>query len=266
MNKALIIPGVDFSANALTTVTLSEIIPCQSIALSQSSISFSALGATVTLTASVIPADTTFSVIWSSGNNNIATVSGGVVTCVGVGSTTITATCGDQSATCTVTSNITILESDLNRMNGYGIVRNGTGQDALKEAAAAQYLALTMGTNVTGGYQVTVNSDSPLYLIPIPKNVSEIEIVSPINNASYFNGFYMNFCDSKTKQTAVSGKDAAKFIDEYTLGSAETPGLTKVTVAASEIPEGADSFVLNFRMTSGTTPAACTIPVVITFT
>ena len=61
-------------------------------------------GATVTLTATVTP-DTApdKTVTWSTSNEAIATVSGGVVTGVKAGEVTITAKAGDKSATCTVT-------------------------------------------------------------------------------------------------------------------------------------------------------------------
>ena len=61
-------------------------------------------GATVTLTATVTPGNATDkTVTWSTSNETIATVSGGVVTGVKAGEVTITAKAGDKSATCTVT-------------------------------------------------------------------------------------------------------------------------------------------------------------------
>ena len=61
-------------------------------------------GKTVTLTATVVPADATDKVVtWSSGDLTIATVSNGIVTGVKEGSTTITATAGGKSASCAVT-------------------------------------------------------------------------------------------------------------------------------------------------------------------
>ncbi len=63
-------------------------------------------GATVTLTATVTPGNATDkTVTWSTSNEAIATVSGGVVTGVKAGEVTITAKAGDKSATCTVTVN-----------------------------------------------------------------------------------------------------------------------------------------------------------------
>ena len=78
-------------------------IPCTGIALSESSISSLSEGSATTITASVTPSNTTDAVIWSSSNESVATVSAGVITGVSEGICTITATCGNQTATCSVT-------------------------------------------------------------------------------------------------------------------------------------------------------------------
>lgn len=103
--NALILKGADFSANKVTTITIStDEKPCTEITLDQSAITATELGDT-TLTATVTPADTTDDVIWTTSDASVATVSNGVVSVVGLGTATITATCGAQSATCTVTCN-----------------------------------------------------------------------------------------------------------------------------------------------------------------
>ncbi|MGN0776752.1 MAG: CotH kinase family protein [Candidatus Ventricola sp.] len=81
--------------------TIAEEIPCTGITLDQTELTFDGAGAQ-TLTATVTPSDTTDTVVWSSDNSSIASVNGGVVTAKANGSATITATCGDYSATCIV--------------------------------------------------------------------------------------------------------------------------------------------------------------------
>lgn len=62
--------------------------------------------ATIQLTATVEPANTTDELVWSSSNESVATVSEtGLVTAVSVGSATITVTCGTVTATCEVRVN-----------------------------------------------------------------------------------------------------------------------------------------------------------------
>ena len=78
-------------------------IPATSIALDKTSVEVFS-GKTVTLTATVSPANTTDTVTWSSDDGSIATVNeNGVVTGVSQGTATITAKAGDVSAKCTVT-------------------------------------------------------------------------------------------------------------------------------------------------------------------
>lgn len=86
----------------LDTLTPIVRIPCTGISLSESTLTFIEVG-TQTLIAVVEPSDSTDKVIWTSSNDSVATVSkNGVVTAVFNGNATITATCGDFSATCTV--------------------------------------------------------------------------------------------------------------------------------------------------------------------
>lgn len=80
-------------------------IPCTGITLSKTTLSFTDT-TSQTLTATVEPSDTTDKVVWSSNNNTVATVTNGVVKPLSNGSTTITATCGSVSATCSVTVDI----------------------------------------------------------------------------------------------------------------------------------------------------------------
>ena len=76
-------------------------------------------GATVTLTATVTPENATDkTVTWSTSDEAIATVSGGVVTGVKAGEVTITAKAGDKSATCTVTVTAAATEPEVVPVTG----------------------------------------------------------------------------------------------------------------------------------------------------
>lgn len=138
MSKALVLKGTDFSVNKLDTVIVADPIPCTGISLSASTASVEA-GKAVTLTATVTPNDTTDSIVWSSSNNSLATVENGVVTAISSGSVTITATCGNYSATCAITVFAYYTEAILGRVLGdttrcdyvsaYGWIKGGTFND-----------------------------------------------------------------------------------------------------------------------------------------
>ena len=94
--------NVSYVPMVLSGSTLTIVNPCTGITLDKDTLTI-ARGETATLTATVEPADTTDKVVWSSADKTIATVKDGVVTAVGQGETTITAACGDKTASCKVT-------------------------------------------------------------------------------------------------------------------------------------------------------------------
>lgn len=90
-------PGGDEQQPEPPVVKPSEVV------LNKSRLSL-AVGESSVLTAEVLPSDAANkTVTWRSENTKVATVSNGRVTAVGEGSTTITASCGGASASCTVT-------------------------------------------------------------------------------------------------------------------------------------------------------------------
>lgn len=80
----------------------SEAVPATDIALSSVTVALAA-GATKQLTASVTPENSTDPVVWSSSDETVAKVAGGLVTPMGNGTCTVTAAAGNVSAFCTVT-------------------------------------------------------------------------------------------------------------------------------------------------------------------
>ncbi len=91
-------------------VTVSP-IEATSIKLSQTSATLT-VGESVQLTAAVSPDNATDkTVIWSSSNTSVATVSNGKVTAVAVGEATTTAQCGNVKAECTITVKATEVTS-----------------------------------------------------------------------------------------------------------------------------------------------------------
>ena len=100
MGKALIIKDADFYTNRVGIVEYAD-VPCTGISLDKETAQVST---TLELVASVTPINTTDIIVWSSSNSFVASVENGVVTVFSSGEATITATCGEYSASCVVTA------------------------------------------------------------------------------------------------------------------------------------------------------------------
>ncbi len=86
---------------------LHEAIPCTNITLNNTALTFTTEAAQ-TLTATVTPTDTTDKIVWSVSPSGIVTVKDGIITPISNGECVVTATCGNQSATCNVTVNLPV--------------------------------------------------------------------------------------------------------------------------------------------------------------
>lgn len=210
MSKALVIKGASFEANKVETITLSEPIPCTELSASPTTVSFTALNATQQLTVTKTPADTTDKVRYASLNESVATVSdSGLITCVGVGSTTIIVTCGAQSATCAVELEISMTLSDY--FDEYQFTSTNLSYNPPKNYAGL-YAYTNRGriyasTNATvGGYKAfSVESSDPgavYYPIMMPKNTATVEITMGAN-CSLTGRIYV--FDSTKEQTYLKG-------------------------------------------------------------
>lgn len=100
-----VVPGttevIAKSGNLTDKCQVTVVISATSVSLDQPELIL-APGETATLTATVLPGDSTDEVEWSSSDEAIATVKDGEVTAVAEGEATITAKAGDKTATCCV--------------------------------------------------------------------------------------------------------------------------------------------------------------------
>ena len=91
------------TGSPVSVTTAAKTVNVTSITLSSTTMNLE-VGQTGTLTATVTPDNATNkTVTWTTSNDKVATVANGVVTAVGKGTATITATAGGKTATCTVT-------------------------------------------------------------------------------------------------------------------------------------------------------------------
>lgn len=111
-------------------------VPCTGITLDKTELTFDSEG-TQTITATVTPSDTTDSAVWASSNPAVASISvkGNICTVQSVanGDAVITVTCGEQSATCTVSVNgIIAIDYTRNPLDGVpwsvGVYNVNTGE------------------------------------------------------------------------------------------------------------------------------------------
>ena len=123
MSKAIVIKDADYSATKIKTVEFLEKVHCESVTLSESSLSLNTLDSQ-TLTATILPEDCTDVLTWESSDTDIVSVEDGVLTISGLGTATITATCGEQSASCAISvDNIEIIDFE------FGSAENSNGND-----------------------------------------------------------------------------------------------------------------------------------------
>lgn len=101
---------------------MAQPVPCTAISLNNTTLTFTST-ATQTLVPTLTPTDTTDAVEWSVSPAGICTVNNGIVTPIKNGNCTITATCGNESATC----NVTI--SGLNESSSKDYIKDGLFAD-----------------------------------------------------------------------------------------------------------------------------------------
>ena len=111
---------VTSDANVQIQAKVKFVIPTTSVTVAPASVTL-APTATQQLTTTVLPANSTDSLSYSTSNSSVATVSNtGLITAVAEGSATITATSGDYSANCVVTvENIPVITPDKSSTSGY---------------------------------------------------------------------------------------------------------------------------------------------------
>ena len=158
-------------------------------------------GATTTLTATVAPANATNkTVLWTTSNSAVATVSGGTVTAVGYGTATITATTQDGGFTATYaltvasqhdyTNLVTLADNpDSNYSNGYrtGYRLNSSGTTSEQ-----------VGSTVSG-------------FIPYTYTAGDVIRIGLSENLASYTGWYLGLYDAnKEKLFVISGSNGVK--------------------------------------------------------
>lgn len=244
MGKALILKnGVDFSANAVAAISFAD-IPCTGITFAQDTYTVSGYDA-VTVGYTVTPSDTTDNVIWTSSDDSVVSISNGVMTINGIGTCTITATCGEFTATATVTVDIVCVPNwDFRMLNQSGdIVSYGAKNYSRLTAFGIGNQASTYDLpRTTADY-----TESP-YAIKIPTNTAKVRISrSSDKGKSFYNGNSHVFYWLQDVSSGESFPSSAKYLSTENF-SPQSNAVTEITV-----PTDADCFTFVTRFTTAYT-------------
>ena len=269
MSKALVIKGANFLANRTRQITISNPVICTGITLNKASVAFTAIGATDTLTATLTPADTTEALTWVSSDTDVATVANGVVTCVGIGTATITATCGTQIATCEVNATVTVnANTAYSAVNGYQFTSN-FNSDNTKNYLGGESKNITRsfldGNNTLSGYRAissTVDVWEGKYPIPIPKGAKTITISAP-SSFSASSWAYALFNANEQTTHSVTPK-SARVYRYASVPHSVIDGKQVGTVDISTMDDAVNSFVFQIK-TGGADASTVTGDVTVTF-
>ena len=256
MARVLIIKGGNFAANRVAQVEI-ESVPCTGITLSQNTLTATSMG-DVTVSYTLTPSDTTDEVVWSSSDASVATASGTTVTIHGVGTCTLTATCGSASATLAVTATLGAAPDWCAASGSSNIITDSSDNSIIRVSGAATMSSRMFGAQFDNDFDLPIldgNSIYTVYPIEIPNNVTKIHVSAT--------GVY----NSGNKIIFASGNERV----EYSGGTISCKAVSSVDLTASSnaidqtvtIPEGADSFILDFRLKSavseGTTAAQAAV-------
>lgn len=195
-----------------------------SITLNRTSLSFGSVQAVI-LQATTVPSGV--SVIWSSSDASVATVDGGVVTPVGNGQCTITASAGSKTATCSVsvsafanlvsisavyTQSGTVYETDTLDSLKADLVVTASYDNSTTQTVTNYTLSgtLTEGTStITVSYGGKSTTFTCVVSVATPETI--VDTISKRQNTSYKTAQYMPgvLClgyDDTAKTTTFSGK------------------------------------------------------------
>lgn len=202
-----------------------DAIPCVGITLNQTELAFTG-GGSETITAILSPADTTESIVWASDNTNVAIVNNGVVRAIYNGTANITATCGNYSATCSVSV------------------------EGMTEPAPLYPFENGEKTLAYGNAQITVSNGNHVYITASSGgnwNISDINQNIAIDNRDSNVGYkpvkFSLKANDKIRTVVTFNTDATEFSGQLTIYYVTANGIALTNI----VP---DTYVTNINQTS----------------
>lgn len=241
---------------------MSDPVPCEGISLDKSTLTFTEEG-TQTLTATVTPDGCTDPVMWESDNTSVAIVNGGVVTPIANGSTTITAKCGEYSASCAVEVSLStgipepieaIEETVIVNLQSGIAIKSEDGNEIADETAygSEEYYAIPDGLTVfvhelTSGWSSLAFYDADkIYISGLSKTAASTEECVVPSGAKYLRVAYWDITETTVtlrfiKQAVWSDSAVYGITNDgaYKIGTGDAYISSRVS-----IPEGATVAVL----------------------
>lgn len=251
MGKALVIPDCSF-VHTIGQVTFAD-IHCTSISLDVDTLTIPKTG-TATILPTVTPENTTDVIVWSSSDDSIASVANGVVTAKTEGTATITATCGNYSASCAVTviTNKVFVKAEYmftvnaskTILHDYATLAkavSGRGIGFGASVGTYKVLALAGDVEIDNGYE-------NVYPYLIPQGSTKIHVTCP--GIAPIIVYYNSQVKGASGNEQISNLDFPKVLDGETPVSGTNWSISAWTKnqRTFDIPsiDGIDSFTLGF--------------------
>lgn len=210
MGKALVLKSVDFSSVAVDKVTIGDEVPCTAVSLNKSTLSFAKVADTDTLVATLTPSNTTDELVWTSSNENVATVEDGVVTIHGIGTATITATCGNASATATVTQTSIKAQYDIYKTSDVYLDKLSTDNGIIVKVVSGSG-TIAVGQAYHNDDKVRIKANNPVVeMIKVPYGATIAKVSTTDGVAVSVS--YTYIADSEDLVT-YDGKEYPKFVE-----------------------------------------------------
>lgn len=235
MGRALVVKNADFSANKVATITFDG-VDCTGIALETDTITINGTEA-VTVNYSVTPVNTTDAIEWSSSNESAFTVANGVITPVGIGSGTLTVTCGNFSDTATVTVTI-----PYNEKFAFSTIVT-TNNHASTGVNYGRLAAFGNGTQAAQYGFVSSSATADYFPIKLPTGTSKVTITYDTTQASLL----YNSTNTTIYWCSDAASPDASYSSYCTFLSKSEYNIRTVQTIEEDVPSGADSFAVMFR-------------------
>lgn len=245
-SNAIVIKNANFLSNKVATVVY--LIPCSDIYFSTDTITLTGYSG-VSVSYTIVPEDTSDPIVWASSDSDVFTVEDGVITAVGLGTATLTATCNGHVASATVT--VDIQYAEYYHFTAINVINDNycTYHSDYTRIAATATSDQVADYGISGSTSGTVVE--MFYPVIIPKGTTKIKIsIDPDQKSLLYNS---NNCYVVFYKNASCG--AAGHLDSALYMSAENDNIRTDETETYTIPSGADCYTVTLRLQSTYTSA-----------